>query len=229
MATHVTLALDSAAFFQNLQKGEHYPKLEIGFFGSTGDAAEIHVIADGKMMPVKQSKLGTGYIEVIFKKANGVNSGIEVTDALIETLLRKEDLYPGPGNSPDFNMAEFDCTFIFTSGRFCCSMVKVRPFAEWSALTGLKTGQKHPFTKPISHNVAVHFELENGDSLQMIRQDGTELFTTANLPKGARRVDVDIVADNSTAPKFFKKALILKDKAAYWLPNQGDPPPVGLP
>lgn len=247
MAIHATLVLDSGAFFQDLQIGQQYDKLEVGFFGSCQDTAEIQVVVDGNPIANNETKLGKGRIEVVFKKAAvpepGKEPRIEVTDAFVNNLLRIKDLYPV--DTPVLDEDKFDCTFIFTSGRFCCSMVKARTFAECTIDTGAKTGQKlwsldpadavnlkadpkTPKNKPISHNVAVHFELEKGDSLELKRSDNTILFTTANLPPDAKRVEVEIVADNTTATKFFQDALKLKGKNA-WLPNQGDPPTVGPP
>ncbi|HVG21555.1 MAG TPA: hypothetical protein VNI02_21130 [Blastocatellia bacterium] len=226
MTIHATLVLDSGAFFQNLQAGTIYDRLDVGFFGSDGDATEIHVVVDGNPVPANETKLGQGKIEVLFKKGQGSAPGIEVTEAFINSLLRVQDLYPV--DTPNIDQSKFDCVFVFTSGRFCCSMVKVRPFQEWNREPWGKTDQKIHTKKAISHNVAVHFELEDGDSLQLVREKSTVLFTTANLPKDAKRVDIDIVADNSTAVKFFRDALNLKGRTA-WLPNQGDPPTVGPP
>jgi hypothetical protein len=226
MTLHATVILDSGAFFQNIQADQNYNMLEIGFFGSGDDATEIMVTADGIPIPAKEKKLGKGRIEVLFEKANGTNDGIAITEAFANSLLRLQDLYPV--DTPEIDQSAFDCTFVFRAGRFCCSMVKVRPFQEWVIETNKKTDKKIPTAKAISHNVAVHFELDDGDTLQLVRDDSTVLFTTADIPKYSKRVDVDIVADNSTATKFYRDALKLKTKTA-WLPNQGDPPTVGPP
>jgi hypothetical protein len=80
--------------------------------------------------------------------------------------------------------------------------------------------------KQVAHNVAVHYELASGEVLKLRRDDGTILFTTAGLVAGTKRLDVEIVADNSTAEKFYREALTFSEPNC-WLPNQGDPPPIG--
>lgn len=226
MAIHATLVLDSGAFFQDLQVGNEYKRLDVGFFGSGDKTTEIHVVVDGTPMPANETKLGQGTIEVLFHKGDGSTPVMEVTEAFINSLLRLEELYPE--NTPVIDETKFDCTFVFTSGRLCCSMVKVRPFQEWTIAPWEKTKLKVDTKKPISHNVAVHFELERGDTLEMVRNKDTVLFTTANLSSDAKRIDIDIVADNSTAVRFYRDALKLTSKTVM-LPNQGDPPTIGPP
>jgi hypothetical protein len=226
MAIHATLVLDSGAFFQEIQPDVEYKRLDVGFFGSGDKTTEIHVVVDGTPMRDNETKLGRGEIEVLFKKADGSVPALTATRAFSDSLLRLRELYPV--DTPVIDETRFDCIFIFTAGRLCCSMVKVRPFQEWTIEPWEKTKLKRDTDKAISHNVAVHFELEKGDTLELVRNKTTVLFTTASIPSDTKRIDIDIVADNSTAVRFYKDALKLNGKTA-WLPNQGDPPTIGPP
>ena len=226
----VTILLDSGAFFEELKVGRPYQKLEVGYFGSGQNVSDIRVLADGNDAQLKENNLGTGRIEVRHLDSGGNSTGsIEVTDGLAQNILRRMDLYQS--NTPDFDRQKFDCVLAFTSGRFCCSMVKERRFVEYDLSTGNKTGKDHTPNKQIAHNVAVHFDLQDGDALELRKDDGTVLFSTTNLPPGTKRVDIDVVADNTTAAKLYRDALDLKAKGhtTCWLPNQGDPPTLGCP
>jgi len=82
--------------------------------------------------------------------------------------------------------------------------------------------------KLISHNVAIHFDLGPDDVLELTKKGDEPLFTTKSLRPGVQRVDIEVMAHNNTATRFFGDALILKG-ATCMLPNQGDPPPMGNP
>jgi hypothetical protein len=224
----VTIVLDSGAFFDELRAGRAYRELKVGYFGSGPNVLDIRVLADGKDLGISDYKLKKGTIEVRQKDSTDCATGsIEITDALADSLLKKSELYPT--NTPDFDETIFDCFLSFTSGRFCCSMVKERRFVEYDTAAMTSTGKDYT-TRQIAHNVAVHFDLSTGDALEIKRQgDKDPIFSTADLPAGTRRVDIDVVADNTTAKRLFCYALKLTGHKSCWLPNQGDPPTLGAP
>jgi len=222
----VTIMLDSGAFFEELRAGGDYEELEVGYFGSGRNVVDIRVLVDGNERAIRGHKLKKGTIEVRERKPGG-GAAIEITDGLAGSLLKKQDLYPE--NTPDFDRGKFDCVLNFTSGRFCCFMVKERRFLEYDMAARTRTGRHHT-TDQIAHNVAVHFDLGRDDVLELKwKGEKGEIFTTAGLDAGTKRVDIDIVADNSTAERLFWEALKFNGHKSYWLPNQGDPPTLGAP
>lgn len=226
MSMQVTILLDSGAFFEELAHNRSYPKLEVGYFNSGPDVPELSVLTNGDELNINSEKLGRGTIEIHHLNSSGQEAGnAGVTHQLAGSILRKKDLYPD--NPPDFDRKKFDCVLEFYSGRFCCSMVKERRFVEVECSTKAKTGKDKKTAKQISHNVAVHFDLADGDRLE-IKRGGNILFSTNSAPAGTKRVDIDIVADNTTAERLYREALILKGNTC-WLPNQGDPPTLGSP
>jgi hypothetical protein len=222
---HATITLDSGAFLEEVQKGRSYKELRVGYFGNGPLVPDLHILADGDLVKPRDPKLGYGTVEVVVTGDAGAR-GVEVTDTFVDTLLRKVDLYPV--NTPEYDPDQFECTLIFTAGRFCCSMVKTRLFKEHSVATGMATGSTFPLMKLISHNASVHFDLGPKDVLELRRNGSEVLFSTADLPTGTQRLDLEVMAHNNTAIRFFRDALVLKGPTCL-LPNQGDPPPNGSP
>ena len=55
-------------------------------------------------------------------------------------------------------------------------------------------------------------------------KDG-KVFWSSKDVNVKERLEIEIVADNTTAEKFYRVAL-KAERDSYWLPNQGDPPPM---
>lgn len=230
----ITIVMDSGAFLEELLAGRSYKSLDVGYFSSAPNVSDIKVLADGREVRLADNNLcketieHQERIEVRQIDSSGNDTGeIEVTQDLACALLRKVDLYPY--DTPDFNVGSFDCILTFKAGRFCPSMIKERRFVEADTSTCNKTGKAVVPTKQIAHNVAIHYDLADGQGLEFKRDDGAILFSTAKLPQGVKRVDIDIVADNTTATRLFRDALDLSKCPTCWLPNQGDPPTLGCP
>jgi hypothetical protein len=51
------------------------------------------------------------------------------------------------------------------------------------------------------------------------------VFWSSKDSGAKQRLEIEIVADNTTAEKFFLHTLKEK-RDSYWLPNAGDPPPM---
>jgi len=229
MPIFVTLVLDSGAFLENID--DDPDELNVGYFESDKDnngneVSDIRVYGNGELLPSRHHKLGKGTINITLINNKAAVKGVTIADSLKKNLLRKTELFGN--NPPEYDRNGFDCVLHFTAGHFRCSKVKDRRFVEATVGTWQKTGpDKH--TRPIAHDVLVHYELQDGEKLEIERINGPVLFTTEDLPAGTRHVEIEILTNNSTATKFFCTAFDLQGRKTCWLPNQGDPTSTGNP
>jgi len=214
-----TIILDSGSFLTDEEaNGKTYS--EVGYF-----TPHIAVYIDGeKKDDVLPGKLGTGCREIKVRKydasGNEVATGITLSDCLLKYLLRLHTVY---GHMVHPEKVKFDCIFQFNSGHFCSSKVKARNFREYNGKSHQETGQKKPVGE-IAHDIAIHFELAPGETLKLMCDDN-QIWSSGNLGSIRKRLDIEILADNSTAEMYYREGLKLMGQN-YWLPNQGgDPPP----
>src|SRR5215216_2918225 len=138
-----------------------------------------------------------------------------------------EDLY-GKRKPKSVDRKKFDSIIRFESGLFSGSLLKPRYFDEYRKQANGKFAhtegcRRKLVSKPVAHNVLVQFTLDDGDALELVR-DGKVIWSSKD--SGAKsRLEIEVIADNTTAEKFFRLALIEK-MDSYWLPNIGDPPPM---
>jgi hypothetical protein len=226
MPVQVTITLDSGCFLPLESEKQTYS--EVGYFQSDDSVSDIRVLIDGEQEePVQQMKLGKDcQIEVRHVRAdNSINTdGVTCSPSFHGNLLHMKHLY---GEHAPVEKAKFDCVLRFDSGRFCPSMVKGRSFKEHTKQSDgsfkFQTGNaKKLVGQPVAHNVLVLYKLEDDEALELARDD--KPFWTSKGKKIEDRIDIEIVADNTTAEKFFRHAL-KDERDSYWLPNQGDPPP----
>jgi len=77
--------------------------------------------------------------------------------------------------------------------------------------------------KAIAHTVQVQFTLKKGEALELARNG--KVFWSSRTSGAKNRVELEIIADNSTWKKFYCD--IFKEKLdQYWMPHEGDPPPM---
>jgi hypothetical protein len=247
MPVHGTILLDSGAFLQEMdpdrapkpEDGYFYvPKLEIGYFNSGDGVSDMQVFADGRPFDVGEKKL-RGLIEIRHTGTSQPTSGVKVSIPFAESLLKIEDLYKADG--PKFKKDEFDCTLVFNSGRVCASLIKPRAFKAYNtsdldakranpaAPDPSPQGDPIPLPRSIPHNFVVHYKLEDGETLEFVDSNDDPVFSTSQLPDGTERFEIELIADNSTCHSFYHRALDLTNHPTCYLPNQGDPPPVGMP
>lgn len=229
MPMHVTIVLDSGAFLQNID--ENPSELDVGYFQCGKDHAgnevpDIHAYVDAEEVPVRHNKLGAGKINVIRTKGGVPVKGIQISRSLKKNLLRKKNLYEEP--VPDYDQKRMECKIHFASGNFRCSKVKDRRFIEVLVGGYNPTGKEKHFSS-IAHDVLVHFDLADDEELRLERENGPVLFSTGDVKAGTKHVEIELVANNSTAVKFFCDALDLTGRTHCWLPNQGDPTSTGTP
>jgi hypothetical protein len=226
MPVQATVILDSGCF---LRGDDSNVSTEVGYFQSSRSAQDIRVTADGKMMQFDELKsLGKQCeIEIRHVKADGTvyNNGAKGSATFKDELLHLDYFY---GEEMPVDRKKFDCILRFDSGLFCGALIKPRYFKLHrkqadGTFTYSSEDEPKPTKKPIAHNVHVHFKLKRGESIQLAR-DG-EVFWSSNKADAKDRLEIEIIADNTTATKFYCTALKGK-RDSYWLPNQGDPPPV---
>jgi hypothetical protein len=226
MPIQATVILDSGCFLP-LDNGAAYT--EIGYFGSSNSVSDIRVIADGKevksdepMNLGKQCK-----IEIRHVLADGTinRDGVEGAEGFHERLLHLKDLY---NKDTPVDRAKFDCIIRFDSGLFCAALVKPRYFKKHKKQADgtfrVSDGEEPKLvSRLIAHNVYVQFVLNRGERLELAR--GGEVFWSSKGTGAKARLEVEIVADNTTTEKFYRVAL-KGNKQSYWMPNDGDPPPM---
>jgi hypothetical protein len=217
--------LDSGCFLTTPERGF----AEIGYFQSSRNFPDIKVRVDGydvnfsePMHLGKKSK-----IEIRHVRNDGTieREGTKRSRDFHEKLLHLKDLY---GEDISVDRTKFDCIIQFNSGRFAAAMVKPRLFKKRTN-QAVKQSAVLPDDKPklvkksIPQTVYVHFKLDEGEALEFAR-DG-KVFWSSRGTDAKKRLDIEIVADNATAEKFY--CLALKGaRDSYWLPNEGDPPPM---
>lgn len=218
----VTLTLDSGAFLTSIDS-KHVISCEVGYFESDPATPDIRVYADGEEVnPSRLLKLGMGKsrIDVLHTRSDGfINEGLKLTKTFRKHLLRKGDLYE---EIPEWNRSAYDCILNFNSGRFAASVVKPGLFRQHLVEGGDPTGKAQPI-RPIARDVVVSFELDQGEVLRLTRDDGTDLWSSAEIEAGTKRIEIQITADETTAEKFYGKGLKHNGKH-YWL--MSDPPPM---
>jgi hypothetical protein len=227
MPKQATIILESGCFLQLSENDRGYT--EIGYFQSSENVSDIRVLADGQEMRFSSTiKLGkNALIEVRHVKRNGgvKKDAVKASDEFHGQLLHMSDLY---GHSLHVNRSKFDSIIRFNSGFFVGGLVKPRSFKQSTIQPDGKYGysghdKEKLVKKPIAHNIQVHFQLGNGEALELVRNG--ELFWSSKDSGAKDRLEIEIIADNSTAEKFYLQALEGR-RDSYWLPNDGDPPPV---
>lgn len=226
MPIQATVILDSGCFLP-LDNGGAYT--EIGYFGSSNSVSDIRVIADGEEKkydsPINLGKQCN--VEIRHVRADGTinKDGVKGSNGFHEKILHLRDLYD---KDTPVNREKFDCIIRFDSGLFCAALVKPRYFRKHTkqadgSLILANTEEPKLVKRLIAHNVYVQFALNKGERLELARSG--KVFWSSKDAGAKARLEVEIVADNSTTEKFYRMAL-KSNRQSYWLPNEGDPPPM---
>jgi hypothetical protein len=228
-----TMVLAGGAFLQNID--DDPKELEVGYYECGLDVGgkavpDLRVYADGDMVQHTHNKMGTNAtaIDVKLFKGTELQTDMTFSQSLKKYLLRKSHLY-GKESAPPFDRSKFDYILHFGSGKFCCSNVVPRRFAEANISSHLYTGKTVIPDTCIAHDVVVHFEMDDYSELRLERRDdGQLIFSSNQLSPVPRHFELQLIADDSTARKFFCDCLTLPGPNC-WLPNQGHPPSQGEP
>ena len=230
MPVQATVILDSGCLLQG--DDDKSPTTEVGYFQSDQSAYDIRVVADGKEEKFEELRsLGQNctLMEIRHVKANGdINrEGARAAEGFKECILHLKEFYGDKEQTP-VDRAKFDCILQFDAGLFCPALIKPRKFRLQAPqsngqLAYVETEAPRPTKEPIAHNIHVHFTLDDGDTIALARNG--KVFWTSDKVKPTSRLEIEFIADNDTAKKFYCDAL-KGSHPNYWLPNQGDPPPV---
>jgi hypothetical protein len=224
MPVLASIVLDSGCFLD--PDGKY---CQVGYFACADCSSDIKIFIDGEEVQNLPDpfKLGKGAIEVRHLDANSSPKAIGVSSSkfLKNQILHLERLY-GQDQEPEHK--SFDCVIRFASGHLRPSMLKMRDFKMARRQSDGKykadpNGKPTP-VGPIAHNVVLALTLDDKETLELVR-NGTPFWSSADY-KVERHIEVEIMADNTTAEKFFCHCLKDQKKQGYWVPNQGDPPPV---
>jgi hypothetical protein len=237
----ISVVLDSGVFLTRVDE-EKYPECRIGYFAPDfrifGDWRPIACRDLTKPVSPPDPSQPTAYYdltwarigsrEIVFRlfKADGSEKkdGVILSEALRKHLLRRIDVYKDELYSPPIIEARFDWIFTFSSGFFRCSNVKDRFFKQCSGTTHVPNSKRKKFDK-IAHDVVVHFELAHGERL--VIAVGNEVFWNSSEYKDVeKRFDIEVIGPHATAENYYRDALDHQGND-YWLPNQGDPGPMG--
>jgi hypothetical protein len=220
----ISIVLDSGIFLTDASVA-HEDHSEVGYFlpqivvyGDYQEVASIDLIG-------ARSKSRVIHVGHFDSGKNGIRPGVDYSDDFLKGLLRRSELYDG-GVVPELIPSRFDWIFRFDSGRFRASSVKERAFKQVEAHTNQANGNRRTL-RPIVHDVVVHYELR-ADEYFELSNDDAKLWSTADHQNVTKRFDIEIVAPHGTAENYYRDALNHKGQH-YWLPNQGDPGPMGLP
>lgn len=225
MPIDASIILDSGSFLKQTSNF-WYPSWRLGYFQCEASCPDVRVYADGE--EVETLKLGNGnsIIDVVHLDSNGKNHlGVKKSNMIGEQLLKREILYEVQAEMV-LAETEFDCILHFHAGEFRCSMVKRRRFKEVDA-AGKPTLDpiKDKVLGPIAHDVVAHYRLEEGDQLKFVKA-GVDIWSSGSVAAKSR-LEIEILADDSTACKYYQNPFGQRD--CYWVPNQGQPPPTSDP
>jgi hypothetical protein len=214
----VTLTLDSGVWYSEEIKSGYFIA-NIGYF-----KPDILIYVDGEEAArIEPSLIGTeGHIvEVRYLSANGTDLGGGITGKPAKCLFCLQSLYPD--RTITFDRSCFHNFFNFNFGHFVGTKVKERWFKEAVGVPYQLTGRRQSAGR-IAHDLEVHYELGRGETIAMMTS-GKTMWSSANHPNAAKRFDIEMIADNTTAEMFYGYAIGAEDGQAYWLLNQGDSPP----
>ena len=226
MPVQATVILDSGCF---LPYDGKRTSTDIGYFQSAMSVPDVRVVADGQEKRFAElNNLGKNcVVEIRHVKADGSAYDKRPTSSanFHDELLHMKDLY-------DEDMAvdekKFDCILRFNAGHFCGALLKPRKFKLHrkqadGQFAHTSSDETKEIKRPIPHNLHVHFRLDDGEAIELAR-DGA-VFWSSTKAKAKERLEIEIIADNETAEKFYRHVLKV-ERDIYWLPNQGDPPPI---
>jgi len=205
-----------------------YEYWDLGYFECDPALPDLRIYVDGDEDPTPSPiKLGASgaTIDVKVEKSDGrTQTGITRASSLDTYLLRRERLYDGQRVPLDESI--LDSVLRFHSGQFRPSIVKKRYFKQHDP--------KGPIANPlrkdmgaISHNVVVHYDLEDGDRVVVSNKSKTFFERTIDATV-QDRLDLEILADDSTALKYYCDC-VHAGRPFYWVPNQGMPPVDTMP
>jgi hypothetical protein len=161
-------------------------------------------------------------IRQIDASGNPVAPGVTYDPLLLKYLLRARELYGSAAPQPI--PPRFDWIVTFSSGFCRPSSIKPRIFKEMDGYTNQPTGRIKPFGR-LAHDVVIELDVKKGGRVE-VSIDGKAVWNSADHSDS--RFDLEIISPHSSAENYFRDAIDHQGKN-YWVPNQGDPDPMGWP
>jgi hypothetical protein len=194
MSIQASVVLDSGILLLGGVK-EPYQSISVGYF-----QPKIVIYSDGEQIYEHQPQIGKK-LDVRLDGGNSPQDLVAFSNCMSRSLLRLSRLYNG-GTPPTLRIDPFETIIGFNSGHFRCSAVKERFFYEMQG--GQKIDRKS-FGK-IAHDIVVEYDL--GDNGVLSLTDGGDLnWSSRQISMPKRRLDIEILAEDSTVEKFFVDAL----------------------
>lgn len=221
----VKITFDGGIVLEDDENTSALPYAEVGTFRPV-----VNISIDGRVARALGGQELTGrQIEMrLVNSAERDNAAVTLSSELLERhLLRLPELY---GDVPQFgdsrfvpiDIDAFDCIFRLDIGHIRSSRVEDHVFMEVDHETGRMTGRWRLIPQ-ITHDLVVEFELWGQEALEILDAGRVLWSSGQRLIEGS--LEIEVLADNSTAESYYRKALKLSANQNYWLPNQGDLPP----
>jgi hypothetical protein len=222
MAKRGSIIINGGIFLSQKQK-LRYDYWDIGYFECEVGFPDFRVYVDGEEKEITPApKLGAhgAIVDIAVETGNkGIRAGVTTSSSFYKDVLQRQRLYDGDQLPVDEK--QLDCILRLHSGALRPSMVKRRYFKQY-----------HPTTPPanptrkdmgaVAHNVIAYTDLNDGDKLTI--SNGTTSYLDLTIDGSVKEsVEVEILADDSTALKYFCHC-IDPTRPFYWVPNQGWPP-----
>ena len=215
MSIQATVVLDSGILLLGGVRAP-YTTMNVGYF-----QPKIVIYADGEQVHEHRSGVGKK-LDVRLDGGKTAQDLVHFSYCMATSLLRLSTLYNG-NPLPTLRSDPFDTIIGFNSGHFRCSGVKERFFYE---MVNGKQVDRKSFGK-IAHDILVEFDL--GDDGELSLADGGGLdWSSRQISRPSRRLDIEILAEDSTAKRFFAEALNL-DPNGMLPPQPGSPASVRSP
>jgi hypothetical protein len=217
----VRIVLDSGTLLEDDENATSFPYVEVGTF-----RPHIKIYGDGELIAViDEERLSGHQIELRPSQSDNRNeaSAVTLSDELLKFhLLRLPELYGDDAQYVPVEIDAYDCVLRLSSGQIRSSMIKDRDFVEINGETQKPTGRRRRLAN-LAHDLVAELNLKDGESFELV--EGERVLWSSSQYGIKRELQIEVVADNSTAELFYRRALRLGARENYWIPNVGDPPP----
>jgi len=227
MAKRGSITINGGIFLTQRKEDLGYKYWDVGYFECDPAYPDLRIYVDGDELnvapPVKLGAKG-GTIDIRLDKGpKGSQTGVSNSNTFHRDIIQRRTLY---NEDIPVDESKLDSVLRFHFGSFRPSMVKKRFFKQYDPAGKLVSPQRRDLGA-IAHNVVMQFDLDDGDKLTIA--NGTKSYFEKLIDGSVRdRLEIDILADDSTALRYFCHC-VDPGRDYYWVPNQGNPPPSFYP
>jgi len=199
-----------------------YDYWDVGYVQCEAGFPDFRVYLDGheaKITPPPKFDASGGRIDIkLDQGGKGSLTGVSNASTFHDDIIQRKTLY---NEEVPLYLSKLDSVLRFHFGSFRPSMVKRRHFKQYDP-TGKLGSPVRKDMGAIAHCVVIHFDLADGDKLTVASP--TKTYFEKPIDTSVRdRLEIEILADDSTALKYFCDC-VDSNRAHYWIPNQGNPP-----